>query len=113
MQEYEDHGVDAKLGGHAIPFVIVNDAEELEISSEAMTLLDQMQRKKVAVIAVTGPFNTGKSFLSNQMVGHMKGFGIRVPMGSGTRGIWMWNQLMPLSEDTEGILLDCQGLGDD
>ena len=42
MQEYEDHSVDAKLGGQAIPFVIVNDAEELEISSEAMTLLEQM-----------------------------------------------------------------------
>ena len=42
MQEYEEHSVDAKIGGHPIPFVIVNDAEELEISSEAMTLLDQM-----------------------------------------------------------------------
>ena len=42
VQEYEEHSVDAKIGGHAIPFVIVNDAEELEISSEAMTLLDQM-----------------------------------------------------------------------
>ena len=87
--------------------MVVTDSEELEISSEAMTLLDQMQRKKIAVIAVTGPFNTGKSFLSNQIVGHMKGFGVRVPMGSGTRGIWMWDQLMPLSDDTEGILLDC------
>ena len=26
--------------GKAIPFVIVNDADELEISSEAMTMLD-------------------------------------------------------------------------
>ena len=113
VQEYEEQSISAKVSGHPIPFVIVNEADELEISSEAMTLLDQMQRKKIAVIAVTGPYNTGKSFLSNQIVGHMKGFGIRVPMGSGTRGIWMWNQLMPLSDDTEAILLDCQGIGDD
>ena len=105
VQEYEEQSVQAKVNGKPIPFVVVTDSEELEISSEAMTLLDQMQRKKIAVIAVTGPFNTGKSFLSNQIVGHMKGFGVRVPMGSGTRGIWMWDQLMPLSDDTEGILL--------
>ena len=91
VQEYEEQSISAKVSGHPIPFVIVNEADELEISSEAMTLLDQMQRKKIAVIAVTGPYNTGKSFLSNQIVGHMKGFGIRVPMGSGTRGIWIWN----------------------
>ena len=28
--------------GKAIPFVVVNDADELEISTDAMTLLDQM-----------------------------------------------------------------------
>jgi hypothetical protein len=34
-------------------------------------------------------------------------------MGSGTRGIWMWNKVIELSDDTDGIVLDCQGLGDD
>lgn len=72
-----------------------------------------MQKKKIAVIVVSGPFNTGKSFLANQIVGRMKAFPIRVPMGNGTRGIWMWNKMLELSEDTDGILLDCQGLGDD
>ena len=114
IQEYYDQTMQESSNGKAIPFVIVNDADELEISSEAMTMLDQMQRrKKIAVIAVSGPFNTGKSFLSNQIVGKIQAFRIRVPMGNGTRGIWMWNQMLELSDETEGILLDCQGLGDD
>ena len=39
----------------AIPFVTVSgDSGELEISTEAMTLLDGMQTRKIAVIAFCG-----------------------------------------------------------
>ena len=40
IQEYYDQTMQESSNGKAIPFVIVNDADELEISSEAMTMLD-------------------------------------------------------------------------
>ena len=81
----------------AIPFVTVaGDAvdaggEQLEISTEAMGMLDGMQHRKVAVVAICGSANSGKSFLANRYLGRMKGFKTRGLLGSGTRGIYLWN----------------------
>ena len=100
----------------AIPFVTVvgddvaGDAVELEISTEAMEMLDGMQHRKVAVLAICGSTNVGKSFLANRYLGRMKGFKTRGLLGQGTRGIYMWNQTVPLGNDVDGIILDCQGL---
>ena len=40
IQEYYESAQQETSNGKPIPFVIVNDADELEISTEAMTLLD-------------------------------------------------------------------------
>ena len=40
----------------------------------------------------------------------MQGFKTRGLLGSGTRGIWIWNQMVPLANDVDGIVLDCQGM---
>ena len=92
---------------NAIPFVTVSDDDELEISTEAMELLDGMQHHKIAVIALCGSSRTGKSFLANRYLGRMQGFKTRGLLGSGTRGIWIWNQMVPLANDVDGIVLDC------
>lgn len=57
-----------------------------------------------------GTAKSGKSFLANRYLGRMQGFKTRGPLGSGTKGIWMWNQMVPLGNETDGILLDCQGM---
>ena len=95
---YEDGGGAATSSfssePQAIPFVTVaGDAvdSQLEISTEAMGMLDGMQHRKVAVVAICGSANSGKSFLANRYLGRMKGFKTRGLLGSGTRGIYLWN----------------------
>ena len=75
----------------AIPFVTVTESDELEISTEAMEMLDSMQQGKIAVVAVCGTEKTGKSFLANRYLERMQGFKTRGLLGQGTRGIWMWS----------------------
>ena len=76
--DYNDSGVDAQ----AIPFVTVDEASgELAISTEAMELLDAMQHRKIAVIAICGTQNTGKSFLANRFLDRMQGFKSRGLLG--------------------------------
>lgn len=65
----------------------------------------------MAVVAIAGPYRTGKSFLANRFIGRMKAFTIGSTVQSCTRGIWMWNQLIPLSDEVDALLLDTEGLG--
>lgn len=99
--------------GKAIPFIqIEEDSGRFVVNVEAMSLLEQGdQRKRVAVVAIAGPYRTGKSFLANRFIGHMKAFTIGSTVQSCTRGIWMWNKLIPLSDEVDALLLDTEGLG--
>ena len=36
-----------------------------------------------------------------------------MPGSSGTSGIWIWNQLIPVSGEYDALILDCQGLNDE
>jgi GTPase Era involved in 16S rRNA processing len=80
-----------------------------------MTLLNTHQsnskNKKLAVVAIAGPYRSGKSFLANRFLGRMKGFEIGSTVQSCTRGIWMWNRIIPLNDEVDAILLDTEGLG--
>lgn len=82
----------------------------------AMTALEKHQSRNIAVVAVTGPEKSGKSFLCNRILGQMKGFELGGYSKDGTRGIWMWSELIPLI-DKDGIdtgidllLIDTEGL---
>ena len=83
------------------------------MNTEAMTLLEQnsTSRKKLAVIVIAGPYRSGKSFLANRFLNRMKGFTIGSTVQSCTRGIWMWNRLVPLSDEVDAVLLDTEGVG--
>ena len=94
-----------------IPFVTLSEVSgELEISTEAMEFLDSMQHRKIAVVAFSGTQQTGKSFLANRYLERMQGFKTRGLLGSGTKGIWIWNQVVPVGNEVDGLILDCQGL---
>ena len=56
----------------------------MEVSTEAMELLDSMQGGKVAVTAFCGTSDTGKSFLANRYLDRMQGFKQRSLLGTGT-----------------------------
>jgi len=101
------------MEGRAIPFIqIEEDSGRFVVNVEAMSLLESGdQRKRVAVVAIAGPYRTGKSFLANRFIGRMKAFTIGSTVQSCTRGIWMWNKLIPLSDEVDALLLDTEGLG--
>ena len=63
----------------------------MEVSTEAMELLDSMQGGKVAVTTFCGTSDTGKSFLANRYLDRMQGFKQRSLLGSGTQGIYLWS----------------------
>ena len=70
----EEYSASRSVSGEpqAIPFVTVSEADgQLEISTEAMELLDSMQNVKIAVLAICGTSNTGKSFLANRYLDRM------------------------------------------
>jgi hypothetical protein len=116
--------------GRAIPFITVTVDEstqsaEFSISPEAMTFLGKCGRReldsiegnatrRLSVMVLNGPANTGKSFLANQIIGH-NGFKVRdgMPDSPGTQGIWLWNQLIPVGSDLDLLVMDCQGISDD
>ena len=59
-----------------IPFILHDeDSGRFTVSTEAMALLERTgSKKKLAVIAIAGPYRSGKSFLANRFVGKMRGF---------------------------------------
>ena len=66
-------------GGKAIPFIsIAESSGHFEVSQQAMIFLEGLPRtKKVAVVAIAGPYRTGKSFLANRLLNLSKnGFAI-------------------------------------
>lgn len=75
-----------------------------------MSMLQNLNTKKISSIVIVGPYRTGKSFIANRFLGKMKGFEIGSSVQSCTKGIWIWNQPINISDDTEALLLDTEGL---
>jgi hypothetical protein len=107
MDSTEESAAD---GGKAIPFIELNEQGYFQVNTEAMAILEEQQKKKVAVVAIAGPYRTGKSFLANRFLNKMKAFTIGSTVQSCTRGIWMWSKPVPLTDEVDGILLDTEGL---
>ena len=92
------------------PILLLN--EKLELSKEGEDYIKSLGDKKLSIIAVIGPKSSGKSFLSNQLVGIFNnGFEIGSLQNKNeccTKGLWAWGK--PVSQDNKNILiLDVQG----
>lgn len=58
-----------------------------------MMFLESIPRTaKVSVVAIAGPYRTGKSFLANRLLNQSKGFEIGSTTQACTKGIWIWNK---------------------
>ncbi|KAL7829089.1 hypothetical protein SRHO_G00327230, partial [Serrasalmus rhombeus] len=95
------------------PVCLITNTEDggLRICQEGIDVLDQITQP-VVVVAVAGPYRTGKSYLMNRLAGKREGFALGSTIESKTKGIWMWCVPHPHIEDHTLVLLDTEGLGD-
>ncbi|XP_036302738.1 guanylate-binding protein 6-like [Pipistrellus kuhlii] len=91
--------------------LVENNNEHLSVNQEALEFLDQISQP-VVVVAIAGPYRTGKSYLMNQLAGQNHGFPLGSTVQSETKGIWMWCVPHPSKPDCTLVLLDTEGLGD-
>uniref|UniRef100_A0A4X1U565 Guanylate binding protein 1, interferon-inducible n=1 Tax=Sus scrofa TaxID=9823 RepID=A0A4X1U565_PIG len=91
--------------------LIENINGRLVVSPKALKLLSAIKQPLV-VVAIVGPYRTGKSYLMNKLAGKNKGFSLGSTVQSHTKGIWMWCVPHPRNPDHTLVLLDTEGLGD-
>ena len=99
-------------GGKAIPFITIDDLSgRFEVAQQAMVFLESLPRnKKVAVVAIAGPYRTGKSFLANRLLSQSKGFEVGSTTQACTKGRWIWNKPVSVAADQVMVLIDTEGL---
>ncbi|XP_067318167.1 guanylate-binding protein 1-like [Anolis sagrei] len=83
----------------------------LVLGEEALAVLQRI-RQPVVMVAIVGPYRTGKSYLMNRLAGQRKGFSLGSTVQDITKGIWMWCRPHPHRSDHTLVLLDTEGLGD-
>ncbi|KFO09276.1 Interferon-induced guanylate-binding protein 1, partial [Balearica regulorum gibbericeps] len=83
----------------------------LVVRQEALQVLSEITQP-VVVVAITGLYRTGKSYLMNRLAGERKGFSLGSGVQSHTKGIWMWCVPHPCQPGHTLVLLDTEGLGD-
>ena len=82
---------------------------ELKLVPEAVELLKTI-RKPVAVLAVCGPYRTGKSYFISRIISKPGSFQLGHSMEACTRGIWLSTFALEC-DDFVLLLLDTEGIG--
>uniref|UniRef100_A0A8D2AW76 GB1/RHD3-type G domain-containing protein n=1 Tax=Sciurus vulgaris TaxID=55149 RepID=A0A8D2AW76_SCIVU len=94
-----------------VPLCLVeNKNEQLRVNEKALKILHKISQP-VVVVAIVGPYHTGKSYLMNCLAGENLGFPLGSTVQSETKGIWMWCVPHPTKPDHTLVLLDTEGLG--
>ncbi|XP_008059929.1 guanylate-binding protein 7-like [Carlito syrichta] len=91
--------------------LVENEKEQLAVNPEALQILENISQP-VVVVAITGIYRTGKSYLMNRLAGRNCGFPLGSTVRSKTKGIWMWCVPHPIKQNHTLVLLDTEGLGD-
>ncbi|XP_036204359.1 guanylate-binding protein 6-like [Myotis myotis] len=91
--------------------LVDNQNNQLTVNPTALEILDKMSQP-VVVVAISGVYRTGKSYLMNRLAGQNHGFPLGSTVRSETKGIWMWCVPHPSKPNHTLVLLDTEGLGD-
>ncbi|KFV54792.1 Interferon-induced guanylate-binding protein 1, partial [Gavia stellata] len=96
-----------------VPVCLIENtpARGLVVQEEALQVLSEVTQP-VVVVAITGLYRTGKSYLMNRLACQRKGFSLGSSVQSHTKGIWMWCVPHPCKPGHTLVLLDTEGLGD-
>ncbi|XP_032350548.1 guanylate-binding protein 6-like [Camelus ferus] len=84
---------------------------QMTVNPDALKILNQISQP-VVVVAIVGPYRTGKSYLMNRLLGQNHGFSLGSTVRAETKGFWMWCVPHPSKESHTLVLLDTEGLGD-
>ncbi|KAK3603838.1 hypothetical protein CHS0354_042845 [Potamilus streckersoni] len=85
--------------------------DALEIDPKVLQEI-QCVKEELVVVAIAGPYRTGKSYLLNRLSGHNCGFPLGSTIESVTKGLWVWCLMHPKKKGKVMLLLDTEGLGD-
>eukprot|EP00466_Bigelowiella_natans_P018764 jgi/Bigna1/44970/e_gw1.107.36.1 len=95
-----------------IPFIQLDKQEKFRVHEEAVKVFSRI-KGKLCIIAVCGPYRTGKSFLLNQFIGK-KGFKVGSSINACTKGLWLWGSPVKRVHDLGDVtyvFMDSEGLG--
>ena len=89
-----------------IQLVFIEDGM-LELTNQAINLLQALKNEKISILSINGPLNSGKTSLANNILNKSySGFKV----GEKTKGIWMWGNPITLENGTKLLIFDFQGL---
>ena len=95
------------------PLKLVDIKEDglFEITTEGISFLSSLKNQTIAVLSVTGPYRSGKSFLANLIMNNMGGFKVGATINACTKGLWVWGRPISIPGNKKLIILDSEGLG--
>lgn len=102
----------------SIPFITLNSHHKFELAEEAKSFLSSITSKKIGVISIAGKYRTGKSYFINKVLlnGYKfnGGFAVGHTVNACTKGLLIWNRLIPASDfggdpNLDLLIVDTEG----